>query len=274
MYNQDYDMLLQKNLAYNITIIEMIWKVIKSNKLGENVIKGNENDFNNFYGTLERSRQTIREMKNMEFATFKQSRIEKWAKRIEVKTGIPYEYLSGKERIVLGKQFDSTHYQKFEDFLEACDCIDEQLKIANEKPVHRSSERIKKYVKEKGSAKQIEKFEKIISEAESALAEIKVFNDELKKEIKRLSCLETINDFNEDVKLFKLFYFVNNGKRYTNASMAAVPDVIKFFEKTRTWQLKDLGKNGLKNYIEALEEHLALARAVYTVAVDCGDFKN
>jgi hypothetical protein len=43
-------------------------------------------------------------------------------------------------------------------------------------------------------------------------------------------------------------------------------------EKTRTKELKELGKDKLQVYINALEKQLKLARAVYTVAIDCGTF--
>ena len=48
---------------------------------------------------------------------------------------------------------------------------------------------------------------------------------------------------------------------------------MRVMEDIRTAQLKDLGEAGLRIYIEALKNHLKRAESVYTVAVDCGDFK-
>jgi hypothetical protein len=266
----------QKNLAYNIKVIELAWKVIK-HKLGKNIVSGNELNFNNFYGTLERSRETIRNIKHMELNGFNEKHINVWASRIQTKTGISDKYLNGEKRIILSEKFDSKYYKQFDDYMEWWEKIDEHLQIAKDKPLyHHSYEELQKMIEEedKKEDKKVDKKEvkDLVSKAQDIMEQMKNFDEMLKAEIKRLSQFETITEFNGDVSLFKLFYLIKNSKRYETVDIVTMDDVINIMEKTRTKELKELGKDKLQVYINALEKQLKLARAVYTVAIDCGTF--
>ena len=98
-------------MAYNMKIIQAIWKYVKHG-FGDTQIRGNEYNTKSFYGTFERSRQTIREIVNCEFG-YNHKSVDKWAKRIEVKTGIPYVLLTGEEKIVLSNGFDAKYFPKY-----------------------------------------------------------------------------------------------------------------------------------------------------------------
>jgi hypothetical protein len=151
----------QKNLAYNIKVIELAWKVIK-HKLGKNIVSGNELNFNNFYGTLERSRETIRNIKHMELNGFNEKHINVWASRIQTKTGISDKYLNGEKRIILSEKFDSKYYKQFDDYMEWWEKIDEHLQIAKDKPLyHHSYEELQKMIEEedKKEDKKVDKKE-------------------------------------------------------------------------------------------------------------------
>ena len=44
------------------------------------------------------------------------------------------------------------------------------------------------------------------------------------------------------------------------------------FNRTRAPQLKSLGKNKLKEYIDAMKKQISIAEAVYTIWEDIGNF--
>ncbi len=71
----------------------------------------------------------------------------------------------------------------------------------------------------------------------------------------------------------KLIYFIKYGKKQDAIGIEKVQNIMRVMEDIRTAQLKDLGEAGLRLYIEALKKHLKLAESVYTVAIDCDDFK-
>ena len=258
-------------LAYNMKIIQALWKSIRRD-FGKNIVRGNENDINSLYGSIEKSKQSIYEMINAE-KEFEVDKIDKWACRVEKKTGIPKEYLTGKERIKLGSSFEETFYPLYEDYISDCDSINEQLKRANEKSVNWSMAKIKKFVKKHGKNETIIKFDKLIEEAEKALERIESFNKAFDKEINKVKDIASVRGLRENPKRYKLIYFIQYGKKQDAIGIEKVQDIMRVIEDIRTAQLKDLGEAGLKIYIETLKKHLKLAESVYTVAVDCGDFK-
>lgn len=258
-------------LAYNMKIIQALWKSIKGD-FGENIVRGNENDIHSLYGSIEKSKQSIYEMINAE-KEFEVDKIDKWACRVEKKTGIPKEYLTGKERIKLGSSFEETFYPLYEDYIIDCDSINEQLKKAKEKPVNWSTAKIKKVVKNCGKSKLIEEFNQLIEDAEKALKRIESFDKAFDEEINKVKEIAPVRGLRENPKRYKLIYFIRYGKKQDAIGIEKVQDIMRVMEDIRTAQLKDLGEAGLKTYIETLKKHLRLAESVYTVAVDCGDFK-
>ena len=260
----------QKMLAYNMKVIHAIWKYQKHG-FGEMKIKGHEYDINSFYGTFEKSRQTIREIINSEY-NYSEKKVKRWADKIEGKTGIPHKFLTGEDRIILTKEYEINIYPHYQDFLDSCDYINTQMDRAKEKPCGYSMARIKKLIKDKGNKEQYEKFQEITSTAESAFVTMQRFEDALNKEVAKLIKIDGYSDF-DDVGTYKLFYFIKYGKPFDAVSIVTIDNIIDVFKKTRTRELKNLGQQGLEIYIKELQEQLKLAEAVYTVAVDCGDFK-
>ncbi len=260
----------QKMLAYNMKVIHAIWKYQKHG-FGEMKIKGHEYDINSFYGTFEKSRQTIREIINSEY-NYSEKKVKRWADKIEGKTGIPHKFLTGEDRIILTKEYEINIYPHYQDFLDSCDYINTQVERAEEKPYYNSKERIKKLIKSKNNTQLQEKFNSIIEIAESSIATMQQFEDALSKEITKLIKIEGYSDF-EDVGTYKIFHFIKYGKPFDAVSVVTIDNIIDVFKKTRTRELKNLGQQGLEIYIKELQEQLKLAEAVYTVAVDCGDFK-
>ena len=258
-------------LAYNMKIIQALWKSIRGD-LGKNIVRGNENDIHSLYGSIEKSKQSIYEMINAE-KDFEVDKIDKWACRVEKKTGIPKEYLTGKERIKLGSSFEEKFYPVYEDYLSDCDSINEQLERAKEKPVNWSTARIKKFVKDRGNSETVNKFNTLIEEAKETLKNIEGFNRAFDEEINRVKEIAAVRGLRENPKRYKLIYFIKYGKKQDAIGIEKVQDIMRVMEDIRTAQLKDLGEAGLKTYIETLRKHLKLAESVYTVAVDCGDFK-
>ena len=204
---------------------------------------------------------------------FEVGKIDKWACRVERKTGIPKEYLTGKERIKLGNPFEEEFYPQYESYILHCDTINEFLRKAKEKPVNWSAARIKKFVHAKGSEKAIKKFDETVKEAEESLELIEKFNKGFEKEIDRVKEIAPVRGLRENPKRYKLVYFIKYGKKQDAIGIEKAQDIMRVMEDIRTAQLKDLGEAGLRTYIETLKKHLKLAESVYTVAVDCGDFK-
>lgn len=265
---QEKEYLEQKNkivLAFNMKVIQELWKKIKGS-LGKNKVRGNEYDIHSLCGSIEKSKQSIYEMINAE-KEFEVGKIDIWACRIEKKTGIPKEYLTGKERIKLGSKFED-FYKVYENYIEDCDIINGELKRAKEKPVNYSMAKLKKsreVLKECGKGNYI-------TEVEEALKNMVSFNEALDKEINIIKEVGPVRRVGEDPKLYKLIYFIKYGKKQDAIGIENVQDIMRVMEGIRTAQLKDLGEAGLKAYIEMLEKHLKLAESVYTVAVDCGAF--
>lgn len=259
----------QEVLAYNMRVIQTIWKCQKHG-FGTKTIKNNEYDINSFYGTFEKSRQTLREMVNGEY-NYSEKLVSKWAHKIEGKTGIPYKLLTGEEKIILSKNYENKIYPQYQDFIECCEYINSQLDLAGERPCQFSMARIKKIVKDKSKQEQ-KIFIDIISSAKSAMVTMRQFEDKLNKEIDSMLKIDGYSEF-DDVGTYKLFHFIKYGKPFDAASVVTIDNIIQIFRKTKTRELKNLGQQGLKEYITELQKQLKLAEAVYLVAVDCGDFK-
>lgn len=260
----------QKMLAYNMKVIHAIWKYQKHG-FGKMKVKGNEYDISSFYGTFEKSRQTIREIINCEY-NYSEKIVKKWAEKIEGKTGIPHKFLTGEARIILTKEYEINIYPHYQEFLDCCEFINTQVDRAKEKPYYNSKERIQKLIKSKNNKQLEKKFDSIVETANSAIVTMQRFEDALNKEIAKLVKIDGYSDF-EDVGTYKLFYFIKYGKPFDAVSVVTIDNIIDVFKKTRTRELKNLGQQGLEIYIKELQEQLKLAEAVYTVAVDCGDFK-
>lgn len=256
--------------AYNMRVIQAIWKRQKHD-FGAMEVTNNKYNINSFYGTFEKSRQTLREMVNCEY-NYSEKSVSKWAHKIEGKTGIPYKFLTGEEKIYFSKDYEDKVYPQYQKYIECCEEINSQLVRAKEHPCHYSMARIKKIVEKNGNEKQKEKFKDMISRAESAIDFMKQFEDKLNEEIDRMLKTNGYSEF-DDVGTYKLFHFIKYGKPYDAASVVTIDNIIEIFKKTRTFELKNLGQQGLKEYITELQKQLKLAEAVYVVAVDCGDFK-
>lgn len=264
------------NMAYNMKIIQAIWKCEKGD-FGEEKINGNEYNTSSFYGIFEKSRQTVRDIIYMEYLndaelnldgnTNRYSRVIKWAKKLERKMGVSADIFMGKKRICLSNKFDRESMNKYLDYVNQCaDINDFCIKIRNS-PVNLAPDRIKKITETEETQENIDEFK----EAEAALYNIKKFDDELANEITRLSKRDGYTEY-DDVETYKLFHFIKYGKPYDAASIVTIDNVIEMFNKTRAPQLKSLGKNKLKEYIEAMKKQISIAEAVYTIWEDIGNF--
>ncbi len=259
----------KKVLAYNMNIIQALWKSIKGD-LGRNMVRGNEYNVDSLYGSLEKSRQTIRDIIYME-RDFEKYKINEWAYRIEKKTGIPQEYLTGAERIKLGSSFEEEFFPMYEDYIANCDYINEQLAKAKENPLDWSMPKMKKFIKKNRDTNK--RLDELIKKAERTVKLMTEFDRKLDEEINRVKEIASVRGLRENPKRYKLIYFIKYGKKQNAIGIEKVQDITRVMEDIRTAQLKELGEAGLSQYIEALKKHLKLAESVYTVAVDCGDFK-
>lgn len=268
------------NMAYNMKIIQAIWKCEKGD-FGEEKINGNEYNTSSFYGIFEKSRQTVRDIIYMEYLndaelnldgnTNRYSRVIKWAKKLERKMGVSADIFMGKKRICLSNKFDRESMNKYLDYVNQCADINDFCRQARKRPVNLSTDRIKKIIETKGTQKQKDEFKEVVEEAEAALYNIKKFDDDLTKEITRLSKRDGYTEY-DDVETYKLFHFIKYGKPYDAASIVTIDNVIEMFNKTRAPQLKSLGKYKLKEYIEAMKKQISIAEAVYTIWEDIGKF--
>ena len=269
--NKDDLELWQNQLAYNLMVIKALWKS-KWNNYGESGIKGHEYDFSSLYRSIERGKETLRQYIQCNYS-YKEKSMCDWANHIEAKTGIPHEYLTGEQRILLGNDFEHKKYPMYLDYLRKRGDINKLAEVADEmSPVFNTSEEIKQYAKENLSSEEQKNFFKITKEADATAKVFKLFEFGLAKESGRIMAIDTADLMQQNNRLCRLVYFIRSKKKYDGISIQTIDDMKTAIKKTRTPQLKDLGKNGLKEYIEMLEEHLNLARSVYTVAIDCGDF--
>ena len=258
-------------LAYNMRIIQVLWKSIKGD-FGENLVRDNEHNADNLYGSLGKSRQTIREIVFAE-KDFEKHKIVEWANRIEKKTGIPKDYLAVKERIKLVSSFEEEFFPLYEDYIADCDKINDIIRGSRRKSLNWSTPKIKKYLKEEKTFKEQKAFKDIVGIAEKALENIRLFEQALTQEIDRVKEISSVRGLRENVKRYRLIYFIRFKKKYGANHIEKIDDIMRVFDDIHTVQLKELGEAGLRMYIEELKKQLTLAEAVYTVAVDCGDFK-
>ena len=274
----------QKELAYNLIVIKALWKSTWGN-FGESGIKGNEFDFSSLYRSIEKGKETIRVYIQCQY-TYKEKSISNWAERIERKTGIPHEYLTGEQRIILGNQFEKKTYPVYRTYLVKKASINKQIENAEKKysdfdelpedagclPHYRTAEDIKQEIEMNYSPEERNEFFESIKDIDLTAATLKWFNFGLSKEADRIIKIDTAELMQQNDKLCRLVYFIRFRKKYDGISIQSIDDMKTVMRRTRTFQLKDLGKNALKEYIDMLEEHLNLARSVYTVAIDCGEF--
>ena len=274
---------LQNQLSYNLRVIKALWKS-KWGHFGESGIKGHEYDFNSLYRSMEKGKETIRLYIKCEYR-YKEASMRNWATRIEAKTGIPCEYLTGEERIVLGTEYEKKAYCLYEQYICQRDSVGEQLEEAEnylssdeasenkDKTLeYVSAEDIKQLVKTDLSKEEQKEFYDSIKEADKTVLLFKLFNSYLEKEVKRIISLDTAILMQQNAKLCKLSYFIKFRKKYDGINIRTIDEMKMMMKETRTSQLLGLGEDGLKKYIKVLEEHLNLAKSVYTVAIDCGNF--
>ncbi len=276
--------LFQNQLAYNLMVVKALWKS-KWNNYGESGIKGHEYDFSSLYRSIEKGKETLRQYILCNY-TYKEKSMCGWANRIEAKTGIPHEYLTGEQRIALGDQFEHRSYPIYTKYLHQKKAINKQIEEANDRysdlegspedkknlPDFDTTEEIKQYVEANFSPKEQEEFYEHIKGIDTTAKLFTCFTSGLARESARIMTIDTAALMQQNDRLCKLVYFIRFRKKYDGTSILTMDDMKTAIKKIRTPQLKDLGKEGLREYIKMLEEHLNLARSVYTVAIDCGDF--
>lgn len=264
---------LQKELAYNLIVIKTLWRS-KWGTLGDVRVTGNEYNFSSLFGSIERGKETVRIYIKCDYK-YKTKSISKWAERIEAKTGIPHEFLTGEQRIVLGDEFEKKYYNYYVSYLSKLEAVYKQIEMAEDgKAFDRSTtEEIKQFVKTYYSTEEQKKFFEGIKDIESMAEAFKKFTYFLAKEAEKIINADTAVLMEKNNKLCKLVYFIRFSKKYDGIGIRTIEDMQIALKNTRTGQLKQLGKKGLENYIKLLEKHLNLARSVYTVAIDIGAFE-
>lgn len=276
--------LFQNQLAYNLMVIKALWKN-KWNNYGESGIRGHEYDFSSLYRSIEKGKETLRQYIQCNYS-YKEKSMCGWANRIEAKTGIPHEYLTGRQRIVLGKQFEQRSYPIYTKYLHQKEAINKQIEEADNRysdfggspedrgnlPDFGTTEEIRQYVETHFEQKEQEEFHKRTKRIDATAKLFTLFTFGLAKESARIMATDTADLMQENDMLCRLVYFIRFRKKYDGIGIRTIGDMKTAMKETRTPQLRDLGKEGLREYIKMLEEHLNLARSVYTVAIDCGDF--
>lgn len=198
----------------------------------------------------------------------------KWAEGVEKKTGIPREYLNGKERIRLGREFEKTVYPKYKDYIASCDDINEILEKEQRrrKRVDYSKSKIKT-ISEGNSIDEIVNSPEVISKAKDALEIVAGFDLGLSQEIDRIKTMDTSKWIQENKKFYQLLYFIKYGRKHDAIDVITLTDVMAVAKRTKGVEFMELGEQGLQGYIKVMESHLNLAKSVYTVAVDEGRFQ-
>lgn len=258
--NEDMDLEI---MAYNMRIIRAFWKCIKKD-YGENIIRGNENDRNSFYATLEKSKESIRQIESGAPTSQNRKIIAKWAEKIDKKTGISFKYLSGRERISLSKEFDAKYFEQYFEYIEQCDELDKLLKKAhNEHMGYDRAEVIKRINSNKYTIQEKIEFRNIIDNAMKTVKMIKDFESALLKEVMRVANLDMGQLLETDKKLYKLVYFIKTGNPSDAMNTVTREDILRVLERTKMVYLYNLDKGELERYIKALKRQLAFAEAVY-----------
>lgn len=258
-------------MAYNMRVIRALWKGIKG-YYGENIVRDNEHYTNSFYASLERSRESVRQIESCALTTENRKIIDAWAQRVDKKTGISFEYLEGRERIKLSDGFEKKFYPRYVTYTEMCEYINKwrlkakksSIGYAKAKVQAVSKEEIQDVINKKEfTPEDRENFERYIKNANIALKAIKEFEDALSEEVERIKNLDMGQLLERDKKLYRLVYYLKTGKQSEAINIVTKEDIIRVMERTKMEQLEKLGRGELKRYIEALERQLILAKAVY-----------
>ena len=275
----------RKNIAYNIKVIRALWK-LRYGSYGKRVINRNEHEFNNLFGTLEKSQETLRQWE-LQQIDLKKDKMFKWARKIEQKTDIPGEYLTGQEAINIVFSNGNSAYEEYEDFFEAYKSLydlQEELNNKESKDITNkeidttedvkkmSLSQIESYIKKEEKDIQNE-FNKTIDAVKDNIYIIKEYNQKLEKEIRKL----LVNDFeiklfHQDIKLYGLVYFIYRGKK--SSIGGSLPELIRALNNKHTKELGEYGESLLYEYIIALRNQLKLAEATYIVCTNMKKFDN
>lgn len=271
--------------AYNYMVIKVMWKYCHG-KYGKNNTK---DGFNNIYSALQRSKDTLLNIENIRYSYVdNEKRIEAHSKKVAESTGINKEYLTGEKLITLE---DLIKQEEVEDYLDAkellSDIEDEFNEIAekNDEMTPGDKRKIKnKYdsLSDKQKEDIIKRANKEIFDVEDLEIDIKAFEDKVFSCMKDFFAQEDKLE-NEIIKkkitdIDRLKYFIKNKRKLKD-------DVFKigitdknfrdYIEKMQNSSVGDLLylKRNLKPYIEELEEHLKLVKAVYTIGLKTGDIE-
>lgn len=274
-----------ENLAYNIKVIRALWK-LHYGEYGSKSISENMNNPENLYGSLERSQETLRQIELQNY-TLKQKSLFDWARRVEEKTGIPGEYLSGQEMINLscvGGSGRAGYSDYFEEFSSLNDMIEELKQheydgIMKKNIKEKAADSIKKmnlrqldnYIK-KQSIVLNEQIQQLAKKAEQSINVIKEYDKTLDDSLRKLLTEDFEIKLEREEKLYRLVYYIYRGKK--SGTGDSLSQLIKILKNKRTKDLRGEGEEMLYKYIVALRDQLKLAESIYIVASDCGDFNN
>lgn len=273
---QNKDEIYATQRAYNYMVIMRMWKYLYKS-YGQNITTiGNKS----IYSVLGRSKDSIRTIVRIDYQYCNQKdKIEKNAKEVEKRTGIAKEYLTGEKLIELEGLIKKDEIDKYMETREVFGEIYEmykqyggtQLTSSEKKKINNIYNSLNKKSQQKVITKAI-KFKK-------SLAQLDVYEEEVKRfEQKVFDCMEDFfaksieHGDNGVTDIEKLRYFMKYKKRLSAISQSDIENIKKQLMETRTGDFLALGDN-LKPYINVLEKHLKLAKAVYIVAVDCGNIK-
>ncbi|ODR33607.1 hypothetical protein [Eisenbergiella tayi] len=250
--------------SYNYALIMKMWKKLYSS-MGENRIKGKENDFSSLYAVLEYSRDTLRGIVEENY-TYDNEKVEKKAASIEKKTGIAKEYLTGRNLIILHDITEEEVYQYMENKYLIKESSDNILNILDHKVKKKEMESILNGNIPSNLKNKLLPYINEIKKLDGGIAE---FENRLDTAIQQFLATES-TVLARDEKLYNLRYFILNKKRFDTITVDNIYDVMNIMKRSRARQLMGV-KSVLKDYIQVLEEQLDLAKSVYKVAVDLGD---
>lgn len=254
------------NLAYNIIVIEAFWKKIHGS-LGDNCVT--YQDENSLYWTLEKSKESLRNMKSGMTNITRDSH-SKWASKVENKTGISRAFLMGIKRIRLGEEFDTIQDNMFDDYIEACQQIDEVNDGTTNRNMGFAKSNLEKYIKS-ASKSEREEIIAIVEAAKEAINSINRYKSRLKNEIDYL--LKNGIGSISDKESYRAVYFLVNRKPASFAAMTTANDLIELLENIKAKQLSKLGEKNLLRMKAALEKDLGLVNAVLTIGDEIKEFK-
>ena len=261
---------LQDTLSLNLRLISELWKA-KYGDLGDGAksLKDKKYDFENMYGTLEMHKSEFNKRIFKDY-DYKENIINKWAKRISDKTGICEEYLTGEKKISINDEYSKKVDAAFEKFECEFDKIGDFLDKARKNPLNWSKKRIENYVKKLPKKDQAE-FNKHTKQSKEMFNALKELDNIIREEAEKLMNMDLEQIKNKyDVEVYRLVYFIKEKKK---CGEMGVKEVIEIMDGIHTLQIKLLGKEGIENYIKALENQLNLANSVYTVCIDLKEFE-